>query len=322
MNTAAARVTRSHRSLYETVIVVTRKTQLEGLVSRFNTVAQARFYLEHAGQDFDSIQAAHTRYHSALDIVRRSLPRGTKNQVVDRDMLPQMVIRESDLIVTVGQDGLVANTAKFVNGQPIIAVNPDPQLFDGVLMPFTADTFRSTLDSTLRDSAELRHVTMAQAALADGQTLLGFNDLFIGARSHVSARYCIEQDGVAEQQSSSGIIVSTGAGSTGWLQSVYAGAAGVVEALDGQVVTPPNRGRLPWDADYLVYSVREPFPSNATQTGLVFGIIRPDTPLMLDSQMSDFGVVFSDGVEQDKLDFNAGARVTITLAEQKAKLVI
>lgn len=320
MNAIAVRVT--HRSLYETVIIVTRKTQLEGLVARFNTVAQARFYLDHAGQDFEPIQAAHTRYHKALDTVRHAVPRNMKNQVVDRNMLPQMVIRDSDLIVTVGQDGLVANTAKFVHGQPIIAVNPDPQLFDGVLMPFSAETFQPALNNTLRDSVALRRVTMAQATLADGQTLLGFNDLFIGARSHVSARYRIELGGVAEHQSSSGIIVSTGAGSTGWLQSVYAGAAGVVEALGGQVVMPPDHGRVPWDADYLVYSVREPFPSNATQTGLVFGVIRSGTPLILDSQMNDFGVVFSDGVEQDRLDFNAGASARICLAEQKATLVV
>lgn len=320
MSAIAQRVT--HRpALYETVVIVTRETQLEGLVRRFNTVDQARFYLEHAGQEFDPVQAAHARYHKALDTVRHALPRTVRHQIVDRAMLPQMVFRETDLIITVGQDGLVANTAKFVNGQPIIAVNPDPLLFDGVLMPFTADMFRPALDQTLRDSVELRHVTMAKATLHDGQTLLGFNDLFVGALSHVSARYRIEHDGATETHSSSGIIVSTGAGSTGWLQSVYAGAAGIVEALGGQVAMPADHGRIPWNADYLVYSVREPFPSNTTQTGLVFGIIRPESPLRLDSQMNDSGVVFSDGVEADRLEFNAGAVATIGVAEQKATLV-
>jgi len=36
----------------EKVVIVTRKTMLEELTVRFNTPGQARFYLEHAGQDF------------------------------------------------------------------------------------------------------------------------------------------------------------------------------------------------------------------------------------------------------------------------------
>jgi NAD kinase len=321
-NAPAQPVTILERPRFENVVIVTRKTQLEELIARFNTVAQARFYLEHAGQDFMPIAQSHEHYHAVLDMIRSKIDRGLKRQLVDRTLLPQMVVSETDLVITVGPDGLVANTAKFVNGQPIMAINPDPRLYDGVLLSFTEETFPKGLADTLGDSVRIKGVTMAEACLDDGQTLLGFNDLFVGARSHVSARYRIEQNGVAEDQSSSGIIVSTGAGSTGWLQSVYAGAAGIVEALGGQVVPPPRHGRMPWDAEYLVYAVREPFPSNVTQTGLIYGVISKETPLVLTSRMSDFGVVFSDGVEADRLDFNAGARVTISLANQTAKLVV
>ena len=162
---------------------------------------------------------------------------------------------------------------------------------------------------------------MAQAELSDGQRLLAFNDLFVGARSHVSARYEIAQDDRREIHSSSGIIISTGAGSTGWLRSVYAGAAAVVTALGGQLVTPPDGGRLPLDTDYLVYSVREPFPSKATQTSLAFGTIDAQTPLTLRSQMADNGVIFSDGMESDYLAFNAGSQAKIGIASRKAYLV-
>ncbi len=307
---------------FETAVVVTRKTRLEELVARFNTVAQARFYLEHAGQEFAPIAEAHARYHAALDAVRGSLTERLRQQVIDRSLLGQVRISETDLVITVGPDGLVANTARFAAAQPIIAVNPDPQLYDGPLLAFTARSFPRALQHTLRATAAIHQVAMAEARLDDGQTLLGFNDLFIGAQSHVSARYRIAQGDTAEDQSSSGIIVSTGAGSTGWLQSVYAGAAGVVEALGGQVVAPPQGGRIPWDTNYLVYAVREPFPSGTTRTGIVYGVITPAQPLRLTSYMSDGGVVFSDGVERDRLAFNAGARATVTLAAQKANLVV
>ena len=162
---------------------------------------------------------------------------------------------------------------------------------------------------------------MAESRLNDGQSLLGFNDLFIGTRSHVSARYDITIGDQQEFQSSSGIIVSTGAGSTGWLQSIYAGASSVVKALGGQVVPPANNGRLPWDTSELIFAVREPFPSKVTGTQLTFGVIDRHHPLTITSHMADNGVIFSDGIEADYLSFNSGATATIGVANKKANII-
>ncbi len=306
---------------YESVVVVTRPTRLEELVRRFNTVAQARFYLEHAGEPFAPIEEAHRRHHAALDRVRRAVPTGLRSQVVDRDDLPQMLFTGGEAVVTVGQDGLVANTAKYVHPQPILAVNPDPDRFDGILLPFTAATAPAALRRLLAGEAPLREVSMAEAVLTDGQRLLGFNDLFIGPDAHASARYRIAHAGREEEQSSSGVIVSTGVGSSGWLQSVYAGAAGVVEALGGRVVPPRDGGRFPWDQARLVFAVREPFPSRTSSTGLVYGIITPEAPLELESRMSAHGVIFSDGQLADFVGFSAGVAATVRPAAEKARLV-
>jgi NAD kinase len=307
---------------YESVVIVTRKTELEELVARFNTKAQARFYLEQSGHDFTPIEWAHTKHQRVLAAVRHAVPRRVKSQLIERELVPSFVFGAADLIVTVGQDGLVSNTAKYLHGQPILAVNPDPQRYDGVLLPFTAETLDAQLQATLYGAPHARRVTLAKVALSDGQSLLAFNDFFIGARSHVSARYRIEIDGRSEHQSSSGIIVSTGAGSTGWLQSVYAGAAGIIEALGGRVVPPPDGGRLRWDTDRLVFSVREPFPSIATQTSIVHGLFTNSTPLRVTSEMAANGVIFSDGVESDYLEFNSGSELTVTTAPEQARLIV
>jgi len=307
---------------YENVIIVSRKTELDDLVARFNTRAQAKFYLEHAGYAFDGVEAAHARYQASLDTVRRAVPGTIKSLVIDREMVPRFTFGQADLVVAVGQDGLVSNTAKYLSGQPILAVNPDPDRFDGVLLPFRPDNFATHLHAALHGPLHVRNVTLAEARSSDGQSLLAFNDFFIGARSHVSARYRIEIDQRTEDQSSSGIIVSTGAGSTGWLQSVYAGAAGVIEALGGRVVEPPNGGRLPWNTDQLVYSVREPFPSIATQTSIVHGVCSDASPLRITSQMTTNGIIFSDGVEADYLEFNSGTELLLTTAAAKARLIV
>jgi len=307
---------------YENVIIVTRKTELDDLVARFNTKAQSRFYLQQAGQSFDHIEEAHDKHRQVLRKVRQAIPKLLKSQTIDRELVPRFMFGETDLVVTVGQDGLVSNTAKYLAGQPILAVNPDPERFDGILLPFTVDTLQEQLFNTLYGELHAKKVTLAKAELSNGQSLLAFNDFFIGARSHVSARYTIEIGEREETQSSSGIIVSTGAGSTGWLQSVYAGAAGVVEALGGKVIPPPRGGRLKWSSENLIYSVREPFPSISTRATIVHGRFTNKTPLRVTSHMASKGVIFSDGVEADYLEFNAGSQLTLTTAPQKAMLVV
>jgi NAD kinase len=324
------------RTQYENVIIVTRNTELDDLVRRFNTKAQAKFYLQQAGQSFDAIEEAHDKHRQTINKVRQAIPNSVKSQTIKRELVPRFMFGDDDLIITVGQDGLVSNTAKYLSGQPILAVNPDPERFDGILLPFTTTTMEQALYLTLygpevskddnnknkKKYNNIKQITLAQASMADGQRLLAFNDFFIGANSHVSARYKIEIGDKAENQSSSGIIVSTGAGSTGWLQSVYAGAKGVVEALGGKVIPPPNGGRLDWDSEHLVYSVREPFPSRATQTRIVHGTITKDTPLKITSQMPTNGIIFSDGIEADYLEFNSGAELIIETAANKANLIV
>ena len=133
-----------------------------------------------------------------------------------------------------------------------------------MLLPFTAETVGEGLARLESGDAALTSVSLAQVTLDDGQTLLAFNDFFIGAQSHVSARYRVQLRDLAENQSSSGILVSTGAGSTGWLQSVYTGAAAIIKHLGGTVVPPADFPTMSWDTDQLVFSVREPFPSLIT----------------------------------------------------------
>jgi len=258
----------------------------------------------------------------ALDQVRYAIPANVKSQVIDRRFVPQFTFYEDDIVITVGPDGLVVNTAKYLTRQPIIGVNPDPQTIEGVLLPFTTGKLADRLPDTLRGRAHFRDVTMAKACLSDGQELLAFNDLFIGPKSHTSARYHIEQAGQGEDQSSSGIIISTGAGSTGWMKSVYAGAAGIIQALGGEISMPEEGSRFSWDADYLVYAVREPWPSKISRSDIVFGVITPDQPLVLNSYMAEHGVIFSDGIENDYVKFNAGHTVTINIADHKVRLLI
>jgi NAD kinase len=317
------------------IILVTRRTRLEDLTARYHTAAQARFYVEHLGADFTDYQMEHDTYLANKQRTIAVLEQWGRYQVMDRSFLPSFIFGPDDIVVALGQDGLVANTMKYLDGHPLIGVNPDSGRHDGVLLPFVPSDLAALLRDVAADRRPFKAVTMAKAVLTDGQVLYAVNDLFVGARSHVSARYEILAGQQREIQSSSGLIVSTGLGSTAWFKSIVTGALAIAGALgrptaaglysprpwdaDGR---PWDANGRPWDADELQFAVHEPFPSKVSQTNLVVGRLVKAERLSVRSLMPEDGVIFSDGIEADRLDFNSGTEAQIMVAERTGRLVV
>jgi NAD kinase len=325
----------------ERVTVITRPTRLSGLLQRWGTRGQAKFKfrvnkmaaLARAGKleqaanvqkraddvDFELLENEDDVYREAVSRLTRDLDLGVPVQVIDRSFMPTYDFSMSSAVVVLGQDGLVANAAKYVGDAPVIGVNPDPARFDGVLLPFQLTDARNALRTVLAGKGRIREATLAEVKLQDGQQMLAFNDFFIGVRSHVSARYKISVNGRTESHSSSGVLVSTGAGSTGWMSSVFNLAAGIAAAHGGNRIKPP---RLNLNDPRLLWAVREPFVSRTSQAGLVCGTLEGGAVMVVESMTPENGVIFSDGIEADALEFNAGTIATIGVAARKARLVL
>jgi NAD kinase len=301
----------------EYAIVVKNKTRLETLIERFNTKAQAKFYIERLGGNFEDYVIEHNTFHASLDKVQKQLSTTIKNKLIERTYLPNYIFTDKNVIVVIGQDGLVANTAKYSKGIPMVAINPDKQRYDGVLLPFDTNNFIYGIEKVVAATYSYQTMSFAMAKLNDGQSLLAFNDLFIGASSHVSARYKISYNKKTEEHSSSGLLVSTKAGSTGWLSSVFNMAYGVAGMFEKNIKL--KRPKL--DENDLLFAVREPFQSIRTQTGITAGLIRGQNNLVIESLMPVNGVIFSDGIESDFINFNSGTIATIELSDEKARLV-
>lgn len=333
-------------SIDQKIVLVTRPTALQGLVARHATASQAAFLMVRAKQSapraskpaslkamaeeddaladlamdaFAELEQEDQNYSAMKAQLRNRLEEFAPVHVLDRKYLPNYVFGPQDVVVTLGQDGLVANTAKYALGRPIVAVNPDPRRIDGILLPFTVDETPPVVRRALRGEAPVRQVTLAEALLNNGQRLLAFNDLFIGARTHVSARYRIEFDGRSEQQSSSGVIVSTGAGSTGWLSSIFNMGAAIGRLAGTAAAVKPVK--MAWEDSRLLFVTREPFASKASGVTLTSGVIEGDRELIVESSMSKEGVIFSDGVEADFLDFSSGAITRVRPSSEQAMLV-
>ena len=254
-----------------------------------------------------------------LERLRAELDFGLPIKLLDRSYLPNYDFWNTAVVVVVGQDGLVANTAKYVGDLPIVGINPDPGRIDGILVPFQPHEARVLVKRVLDGRERRCLVTLAEVKLNDGQRMLAFNDLFIGPASHISARYVLEVDGQREAQSSSGVLVSTGAGSTGWLSSIVNMSAGISRQLGVQA---EGNIRMPWDERRLFWTVREPFASKHSQATLLAGFLNEGHQLIAESLMPEAGIIFSDGIEADFLPFTSGTIARIGVAEQTANLVI
>jgi hypothetical protein len=290
-------------------VVVSRATELEQLVARHGTRNQARFFLESRGRSMAEVEDRNRKQEAAVATVLSAVPLRWRRARLDRSDLSRFVFGPEDIIVAVGQDGLVANVAKYLSGQPVVGINPDPSHYDGVLVshpPAAIGDLLSTIGSG-RFRAQSR--VMAAARLDDGQSLLALNEVFTGHRSHQSARYRLTFGGHQEAQSSSGLIVTTGTGATGWARSIERQRRRSVE--------------LPGPEDpSLTFFVREPFPSVATGTEIEHGLLRDGRELEIVSEMNDGGVVFADGIEDDRLDFSWGVRLRVGIARERLTLVV
>ena len=301
------------------IVIVKCDTRLEELKRRYNTIEQARFYIEHLGADFEDYVLEHNNYMSALETVVNTAEKYARVLEIDKNYIPNMLFGKEDIVIALGRDGMVANVMKYLNGQPLIGVNPDYMRWEGDLLKFEAGDMARIIPQVIAGKYNEKRVTMGKAETKDGQTLYAVNDFFIGIRNHTSARYHICYNGKLENQSSSGIIISTGLGMTGWHKSVMAEFRGMAKAF-GLGEVPDVSGE--WDTDRLIFQVREPYPSRFTRADIVYGGITREDTFTITSDMAENGVVFSDGILQDAIEFTSGMCLKVGLADRAGWLVV
>ncbi|GAA2383346.1 hypothetical protein [Dactylosporangium salmoneum] len=286
-------------------VLVSRRSELDELLARHGTRAAADYYLRQRGRDLGEVAARHAALQAALTAAGAAIPADWRRGHIDREDLPRFLFGPEDLVIAVGQDGLVANVAKYLDGQPVIGIDPEPGRNPGVLVRHEA----AALHRLLRRPRATEERTMVSARLDDGQELLGLNEVYFGHVSHQSARYTLSTpEGARERQSSSGVVAGTGTGATGWCSSIARERAGA-PGLPG-----PREAALCW-------FVREAWPSPATGVSLTSGRLGAGEELELSCE-GDRLVVFADGLEGDRLELSWGQRVTIGVAGRRLNLVV
>ncbi|MFD5520389.1 hypothetical protein [Streptomyces sp. NPDC127066] len=295
-------------SLAPRVVLVHRTTEYEELTARHGTHGQAAFFLSSRGRDIAEVAERHRRAHEALSAVVSAVPLTWRQARVERSDLDRFLFAPEDVVVVVGQDGLVANVAKYLEGQPVVGIDADPGRNPGVLVRHRPKDAGALLASAQGGSAD--ELTMVEAVADDTQRLVALNEIYLGAAGHQTARYRLgldEYGGAVEPQASSGVLVGTGTGATGWLRSVWQ------ERGERLPLPGPTDERLLW-------FVREAWPSPATGTSLVGGELTGAGRLSLTVE-SDRLIVFGDGMEGDAVELVWGQTVHVGVAGVRLRLV-
>lgn len=295
-------------SLAPRVVLVSRQTEYAALLAAHGTRGQAAFFLSGRGQDIDTVEARDVQQDATIAAAKRAIPTDWSFTQVVREDLSRFLFFPNDIVVAVGQDGLVANVAKYLDAQPVIGVSPDSAITEGVLTPHSVDRLAGLLQATAQADIALQARAMVQAKIGEGQVLTALNELFIGHRSHQSARYVVRSGEVEEFQSSSGMIVATGTGLTGWAKSIMTATHKAF-----QIAPEENRA---------AFFAREPWPSQISGCEISTGEISGQIELLVSSRINDGGVIFADGIEQDFLPFDWGVQAHIAMSDKRLNLVV
>jgi NAD+ kinase len=209
----------------------------------------------------------------------------------------------ADFVISIGGDGTALGASHYVRDAMMLGVNSAPGDSIGHFCSVTRKNFAERLDAIL--SLKWRPVELARLQVTlDGKPLreLALNDVLIAHYCPAATtRYLIRSGEIAEEHRSSGIWVSTAAGSTAGIGS----AGGRKMAL---------RSR---DIQYLV---RELYREPQREYQLTRGFVSKNSGLTIASKMPD-GRLYIDGARTTYL-FPFGTRAHIEIAEKNLKLFL
>ena len=296
-------------SLAPRAVLVHRTTEYEELVARHGTHGQAAFFLSSRGRDIEEVAERHRRTRRALAEVTAAIPLTWRQSRVERADLDRFLFAPEDVVIVVGQDGLVANAAKYLAGQPVVGIDTDPGRNPGVLVRHRPRDAAALLAGVQAARTGVTELTMVEAVADDTQRLLALNEIYLGAAGHQTARYRLgleDDGGVVEAQASSGVLIGTGTGATGWIRSVWQ------ERASALPLPAPMEDRLIW-------FVREAWPSPATGTSLVAGELTAGGRLTLTVE-SERLIAFGDGIESDAVELTWGQSIRVGRAGTALRL--
>ncbi|HLC60570.1 MAG TPA: NAD(+)/NADH kinase [Candidatus Nanoarchaeia archaeon] len=243
-------------------------------------------------------------YKSTLDKVKKTLKKYRIDyNLADRDKLKHEQFSNRDLIIAVGGDGTFLRAAQFVASQPMFGVNADVGSKEGFFMSSDKNNFELILKKILQNKIYIKKFPRLEAFINNKKIeTLALNELFIGPKkAYHAAKYILESGGKKERQKSSGVLVTTPAGSYAWAK-----ACGIKT--------------MHLDSKNFQFVVREPYEGKVFRNyKLKNGILKPNQNIKILSEMLD-GIIVADSVGMEH-SFKNGSKAAVKLSKNGLNVV-
>ena len=236
---------------------------------------------------------------STIQLVQKTLKKYKINYEISvREKLNSDLFKNKDLIVVIGGDGTFLIASHYIRDKTLFfGVNSDPEYKEGFFMSATKADFEQKFKKILKSKFKIRKLHRLEAYIGSKKIPeLALNEFYVAAAvPYHTARYYFSARGKRERQKSSGILVSTAAGSYAWMKS----AGGKT---------------LPLDSDRFQYLIREPYCGRtAAKCTLINDVLNKNEKVSIEFENAD-GLIIADSTGKEHR-FKAKEMVVIKLSK-------
>ncbi len=205
---------------YNNVLVVYKRSMFELYTDQSKADKITKAYVEAQ----PTLKTSHDIQMRTIETVLSTL---TKQGIAHKEICRADLGKESlslyDLVISVGGDGTLLEVSHYVTSTPILGVNSNPQSSIGFFTAATAET----IEESIIHLEDLPKTKLTRLQITKNDKLLPelvLNDIiFCHANPAGMNRYTLTVDGKSflrdgtDGLRSSGLLISTAAGSTGWI---------------------------------------------------------------------------------------------------------
>lgn len=257
------------------------------------------------GVDIPKVMESHERQKKSLHELKKLFE---EKQFVSRNDLTKRIVYNKDLVISLGGDNHFQYITHFVDSELIMGINSDPLASEGALTYFTTKNFERILKKLQNDKFEVEEWTRLEAKLNGSKVERATDSYFLGEYSRIKAStHILEFRGKKERQKCAGLIVATGAGSTGWFNS----ACRYIH----------HKGKkFPKTKKCAEFLVTEAYRGKINKYSMLSGTIKKDDELIVHSLNDDKGILIADSMNAEH-NFNEGAKAVIRISDKPLRVV-
>ena len=163
-----------------------------------------------------------------------------------KNNLSKKDISDIDIVIAMGGDGTVLSASHYLIDKPLLAVNSDPEKSEGALTTINADQLEDKIKEIKLNKWKEEKLERIEVFINNKPLdLLALNEVFIAnTKAYLISKYKLRFKEKEEEQRSSGLIFSTGTGSTAWFKSAHGGPFSPQSKFIKMIVREPYLGRI------------------------------------------------------------------------------